>query len=303
MYKFQTLFTLTRKSLYEEKVSAQELISHIQCLGATKPTYNYTGNTPLQCILLDLQNAETCTTGDIMSAVNNYCSFFNYQMLEHIIDEFGTEQDKKNLKNYKAKFDQYAKCCVIECPVEFGKPNEGHIDMIVILDDSFNGCRVSHLHIFITKLRNILKIESDVELRLCRIDPGCIKITFQMPCYVQQAIFGKSFSVEQEAALADLGVVELTCGDYRFTRPLETEVEDVDKRKKGDIKLSELGVQEEESKKQKNYSESMTGKTSPTEDASSAAGVYKGIDTVDSTVVQATLSSDVRLQLLTVKTE
>ena len=50
MYESQKLFTATRKSLQEKKVFAQDLISHIECLGATKPTksYNYTGNKPLR---------------------------------------------------------------------------------------------------------------------------------------------------------------------------------------------------------------------------------------------------------------
>ena len=53
MYNFQKLFLATRKSLREKKVSALELISHIECLGATKPTYIDidAGEKPLRCLL------------------------------------------------------------------------------------------------------------------------------------------------------------------------------------------------------------------------------------------------------------
>ena len=39
---------------------------------------------------------------------------------------------------------------------------------------------------------------------------------FQLPHSVQQAIF--PLSSEQEEALSGLGVVQLSCGDYQFTR-------------------------------------------------------------------------------------
>ena len=164
MFKFQELFSATCESLRKEEVSVSQLLTHIQCLGALKPTFKYTGETRLRHLLPALENAETCTTNKVMSAIKDYCSFFNYQMLEHIINKLGTKQDRENLNKYKEKFNEYAKCCVIECPAIFGKPNEGHTDMIVTLDDSFDDCRVSHLNIFITKLRNILRIQSDVEL-------------------------------------------------------------------------------------------------------------------------------------------
>ena len=36
----------------------------------------------------------------------------------------------RRTSDYKAKFNQYVECCVIKCPAEFGKPNEGNIDMM-----------------------------------------------------------------------------------------------------------------------------------------------------------------------------
>ena len=215
IYKFQKLFTDTKKSLHEEKVSVAELIGHLECLGFIKPTFTDSGLPSLRHQLPGLANTET--VGAVMSIVKDYCSFFNYHMLEHIIDEFGTKQDKENMANYKEDFNKYAECCITECPTEVGKMSEeGCANLFVTLDDSFDNCAVSHLNVFIGNLRKILNIPSNVVLRLCRINLGSIKLIFQIPHSVQQAIF--PLSSEQEAELSSLGVVQLSCGDYQFTR-------------------------------------------------------------------------------------
>ena len=215
IFKFQELFTATKKSLRDEKVSVAELVGHLECLGPIRPTYRDVSRIPLRCQLPGLANAETIDA--VMSVVKDYCSFFNYHMLEHIINEFGTKQDKENMASYKEDFNKYAKCCITECPTKVGKMSEeGCANLFVTLDDSFDNCSVSHLNVFIGNLRKILNIPSNVALRLCRINLGSIKLIFQIPHSVQQAIF--PLSSEQEAELSSLGVGQLSCGDYQFTR-------------------------------------------------------------------------------------
>ena len=219
MYKFQELFTATRKSLWEEKVSVKDLVHHLECLGSVKPAYKDIGQSPLRCQLPALANAKSID--EVMSVVKDYSPFFNCRMLEHIISEFGNKQTKKKLVEYKENFTKYAECCVIECPSEVSKMSEvGYSNMFVTLDDSFDNCTVSHLNIFINDLRKTLKISSHVHLKLCHICPGSVTLIFQLPTTIQQIIF--PLSEEQEKALADLGVVEISCGTYHFNRKENT---------------------------------------------------------------------------------
>jgi hypothetical protein len=221
MYKFQELFTATRKSLWEEKVSVEDLVHHLECLGSVKPAYKDIGQSPLRCQLPALANAKS--VDDVMSVVKDYSPFFNCRMLEHIISEFGTRQIKEKLAKYKKDFSKYAECCVIECPSEVSKMSEdGYSNMFVILDDSFDNCTVSHLNIFIDDLRKTLKISSDVHLKLCRICRGSVTLIFQLPTSIQQTVFKTPLSEEQEKDLADLGIVELSCGTYHFNRKENT---------------------------------------------------------------------------------
>ena len=217
MYKFQDLFTATRKSLWEKKVSVKDLVHHVECLGSVKPAYKDLGQRPLRCQLPALANANSID--DVMSIVKDYSPFFSYRMLEHIINEFGTKQNKDKLAEYKVDFAKYAECCVIECPLEVSRMSEqdGYSNMLVILDDSFDNCTVSHLNIFINDLRKILNISSDVHLKLCRICRGSVVLIFQLPTAIQEDIF--PLSDQKEKALADLHVVELSCGGtYNFNR-------------------------------------------------------------------------------------
>ena len=220
-YKYQELFTATRKSLWEEKVSVGELVQHLQCLGSVKPAYKDAGQSALRHQLPALLNAKS--VDDVMSVVKDYSPFFNYRMLEHIISEFGTDQNKAKLAEYKEDFAKYAECCVIECPSEVSKMSEdGYSNLFVTLDDSFDNCTVSHLNIFINDLRKTLKISSDVHLKLCRICRGSITLIFHLPTFVQKVIF--PLSGQQEKSLRDLCVVELSCGTYHFVNRNDKQV-------------------------------------------------------------------------------
>ena len=216
MYKFQGLFTATSKSLQKENITVSQLASCLGLLGSIKPTFKDSGLPPLRHQLPRLTNAKTIEAA--MSVVKDYCSFFNYRMLEHIINELGTKEDKLNLDKYKEDFSKYGMRHVFECPSKVGEMSrDDHVDnMFVTLDDSFDNCDVNHLQSFISILRKTLRITSNISMKLCRIDPGSVRLTFQLPHLVQQDIF--PLSKEQEEELASLGVIELSCRDYHFIR-------------------------------------------------------------------------------------
>ena len=143
-YKFQKLFSATKKSLQERRVSVSQLVGHLQYLEGIEPTFTDVGLSPFRHELL----ADSETVANVMSVVVDYCSFFSYHMLEHIIDEFGTSEDKENLAAYKKDFEEYAQCCIVKGPLEVGKMSEedtsNNSRVFVLLDDSFDSCHFSH---------------------------------------------------------------------------------------------------------------------------------------------------------------
>lgn len=213
MRKFQALFSSATKSLKEREIPVTELLCHLVGMGPMKPTFNDLGLPAFRCQLPGLKEAKN--TDDVMLVVGDYCSFFNLQMLECIIDKVGTDQDRKNLSQYKEEFNQYAQRHVFECPSEVGKVSkEGHINMFVILDEIYDNCTVSQLQLFIDKLRDILSISPGDGLKLCHITPGSLRLTFQLPAAIANLIF--PLSSEQEAVLSSEGVHKLWL-IYQFT--------------------------------------------------------------------------------------
>ena len=210
---FQALFKATRMSLVERKVTVGDLLKHLDCLGSIKPLYKGSDLPVFGCQLPRLR--ETENVDNAMSVISSYCSFFNYHILEEIIINLGTEQDKASLEKYKEEFGMYAQRHVFECPSEVGEiTEEGHANMFVTLDIVYDSYTVSHLYAFVSNLQRVLKIPA-VSLRLCRIGPGSLRLMFQLPYSVQQVTF--PLSSDQEAELTSLGVIQLSCGNYQFT--------------------------------------------------------------------------------------
>ena len=231
MFEFQKLFSATVKSLKERNITVSDLKPHIGCLQALKPAYEYSKRGSLGS---ELQKAET--VDDVIVIVRDYSSFFNYHMLENIINILGGEQDRRNLAKYLEEFAEYAKRKVFECPRELGTMNEdGCANIFVTLDEIYDDCTLSSLEHFRCELQEILNIPSGVVITLCRVELGSLKLIFQIPLSVQRSIF--PLSGNQEAALIKSGVEQLSCGNYQFTKQVHI-TENFRGRKHSQIQIS-----------------------------------------------------------------
>ena len=214
--KFQDLFSATTVSLKQRNISVEEIVCHLVGLGPRPPAYKDLNLPTFRRKLPELTNAKTIDAA--MLVIGNYCSFFNYYMIEHIINKLGTRQDKKNLDKYKKEFSQYAERLVFECPSEVGTMSEGLAEMVVTLDRTYDDYTLSYLELFVNDLRKILNISSSAAFKLCHIAPGSLKLTFQLHHSMREDIF--PLTREQEAELAKLGVDNLSLHViyYQFNR-------------------------------------------------------------------------------------
>ena len=92
--------------------------------------------------------------------VSEYCSFFNYHIIELIINKLGTEKDKENLAKYKEEFAEYGRRHIFECPSEVCERSDHCADMFVALDKNYDNCTVRNLDLFVINLRKTLKVSS-----------------------------------------------------------------------------------------------------------------------------------------------
>ena len=214
MIKFQRLVSATIKSFQERCVPLDDLVSHVMGLGAFDPMFKESQVPVFHHRFEELKAADTIAK--VFMVLNNHFSFFNYHILENLIEKLGTEKDKERLKTYKEHFNKYAKRRIFECPSEFGTVSDvGYADIIVKLDVEHEKFTVAEIELFCHKLSEIVHISSQGVLCLCQVDKGCIELTFQVPSFVQQKIF--PLSREQEIALEEEGVIKLKCGKYHFS--------------------------------------------------------------------------------------
>ena len=146
-----------------------ELLSNVIILAAFDPVKKEPLS--LNCYA-DLMKAETIPK--VFIALSNYFSFFNYDIIDQIITELGTEEDKQELQKYKDDFKLYAKRRIYECSSHFGPVSEmGHADIIVKVDSHYETYTVQELRDFRKRLIEILHISS--VLRLCLAEKGCFQ--------------------------------------------------------------------------------------------------------------------------------
>ena len=211
--KFGHLHSRVYESLCKQNVPVGKLVTHLLSLGAFDPVYKDSQKPVLQTFFQELRSAGSIE--DVLYIIREYISFFNYHVIEHIVNELGTDQDKVELRNYKEEFDEYSKRRVYECPPVYGSnSNADHADLVIKLDSVYEEFTVKELKNFQYRLGRVFRISSQSVLRLCRVEEGCLQLIFQLPSFVQLKIF--PLSTEQESVLAAEGVIRLICGDYQF---------------------------------------------------------------------------------------
>ena len=211
--KFWRLHSRVYESLRQQNVPVDRLVAHLLLLDAFEPVSKSSQKPLLQTFSQELQNAESIEK--VLCIIKDYFSFFNYHVIEHIVDGLGTDQDRAELQNYKKEFDEYAKRRVYECRPVYGSTSKAdHAELVVKVDSVYEKFTVTELKKFEYRLSRIFCVSPQSVLRLCRVEQGCLQLIFQVPSFVQQEIF--PLSTEQESALAAEGVIRLTCGDYQF---------------------------------------------------------------------------------------
>ena len=110
MFQFEHVKSVAMKSLMSRGVTVDELLSHLTILETLHPVKRETISP--NCYT-DVINAQTIPK--VFTALSNYLSFFNYDIIDQIITELGTEEDKQELQKYKDNFQVYAKRRIYEC--------------------------------------------------------------------------------------------------------------------------------------------------------------------------------------------
>jgi hypothetical protein len=167
------------------------------------------------CLEMDCLLPEPKVIDDIMKLIESKSSFFNYELIEYMIQLSGTEDDQQNLGNYRTKFSTYAKRRIYECPATISNSNPSETELHVKLDSKYDKCTVDVLTGFQSRLCMILN-RKVYAIRLLSVQRGCFKLVYAISDYIVKATF--PLTEKQESELVALGVLQLTCicDDYRL---------------------------------------------------------------------------------------
>ena len=185
-YQYEALFTKFQKSMKEREIPVKKLAIHLLGFQAFDQAYAYESNQ-----ILFSEEYETIRKAknidEVLLVVRKYSSF-SYQILEQLILNLGTENDKEELLKYENAFQKYAKCRLYECPSKFGS-DTSQAKVFITLDKAYRNSPLNHLSLLTKNLCEIFHISVTGVLRLYTKGIGSIKLVFVTPHFVERYIF------------------------------------------------------------------------------------------------------------------
>lgn len=215
---FSDLVRSTRSSLEEQQVSPKILASSLLSIPAEEHSQATTRKPLLKQYEDELQNAECIAS--VFLVLSPFISFFNYEILDHITNEFGSQRDIKKLQNYLKILDQFCKRSVFEVPPDAcGNVPDNLVPHVQNLDRRklfVLNIKVSDCDDAFYSLKEVKNAQFNIAkqvglkgscLYLSRVDKGndgCIEVAFLIPEFVAEELF--PFKPSYVDALLDIGI-------------------------------------------------------------------------------------------------
>ena len=148
-------------------------------------------NFSLRCRMISVIFSIDPTTSDEIEASNDvnkltkkiheHQSFMNFDILiNKLIQEFGSEQDKTKADNYIESFKEYAKCRVFDCSKMYQSVLTNHFSAIFIINKNQDEYRISDLYSFRLELSKYIDMD-DTKILLAGIEGGSVRVLVQIP--------------------------------------------------------------------------------------------------------------------------
>ena len=198
----------------EERVPVVKFARSILALGAYDPAPR-----ERDPALLDEHSEEIKRAGsisEIFNILSTYWNYLNYEILEDIIELYGTSDDAERLSNYNKELYKFCKRRIFELPPEssYGNTLSPKQERFLVKLNMRKDITYEQLLQIRGRIAKVLKIRL-AALVLSRVDDGCVQLLFLIPKFVAQEILPLSF--EQTSALSrDVSLIRLECGQYIF---------------------------------------------------------------------------------------
>ena len=212
--KFNALVTNVRLDMQKQRLSPEDAAQHLKYMPALE-SVSANADTPLLNRRVEEIRMKP-TLIAVFDVLSEYYSWFNYQLIENMIDAFCAESPNvtDQLQKFQEALREYSKERVFECNAEYGPGRETDVKELVLkVDKKWNNVRVKQLKRIRRTVANILKVKKHT-LYLRTVENGCFQMTFLVPEFVAVTVFPLRFPTEQKAALLEAGVIQLHCDGY-----------------------------------------------------------------------------------------
>ena len=140
----------------------------------------------------EFENAKS--TRDILHALSSHYSFFNYEIIQTIIERFGSTDEKKQLQIYLVKFNEYCKRSMFEVPHSSRlhpalNIEENQFFAFKYSQQKAQSITMHHVTSLCRRFAMILEIRNPWVLCLLSIEDGCVLLIFAMPKIVSKDVF------------------------------------------------------------------------------------------------------------------
>ena len=169
----------------------------------------------------DVQKIEAAEDlSDLFLILRKYISFFNYHIIEYIIEQHGATKDHERLEDYKRKFQIFCKRNIFEIPQNVVASHSRTTAKVLALKCTEKVSTIKSVEGVRDKVATIFNLRPSA-LQLCSIKKGCVELHFLISYAVADRIFPVSPS--QHSVLSAIGARVLLCKGVDQTSREEVE--------------------------------------------------------------------------------
>lgn len=219
-FDFNTLITAVRLSLQRRRVSVESLLCHLRSIEAIGPSFKpvYVGHSHS---LKTVTSSEFRSLEEVFVALAPYCSWFNYLIIENIIETFceGDKALERKWMRFQEKVRRYCERRVIDCPEDqYGERDDESMvreTVAMKVDRNWSTIRVDQLYHIRDSVAKVLDIKP-CNLYLCTVEKGCVRVVLYIPDHVVSKF---NCTASTEMALRNIDVIDISYVTWKSKIP------------------------------------------------------------------------------------
>ena len=174
--KFADLLRSMRNSLKTQQLDPKEIVSDVLSIDpSTAPSSEMLDVASICDVVINLQR-------------NGYVTFFNYHIVQYLIESYGTPEDKQKLDEYIAHFQEFCQRSVFEVPQRILQTPTDSEKLAFKVMSTKQWISLGDVQLAQSKVVEELGLRSCCNLPLIDVAEGCVVLTFALSQVVMDSV-------------------------------------------------------------------------------------------------------------------